>query len=174
MRSDRLSLAIGFLRSRRALWLGLVLAVLLPVWARAADTSAWFTVSDVDREAAYLRAHPGLADAEPDLGHFKALRFPAVQILAPSSTGGAVVSPVRVELSFSTTPGAKVLPSSFRILYGFLRLDITEKVLRHAQLTEKGLIAERAEIPSGNHRLFLVLEDDHQNHSETELRFEVQ
>ena len=41
-----------------------------------------------------------------------------------------------------------------------LKLDITETLRKHAQLSEKGMLAEGAGMPAGTHRLFIQVADD--------------
>ncbi len=47
-------------------------------------------------------------------------------------------------------PDAPKPPPAFRASYGFLRIDITGRLLRRARLSAQGLSAEDVDIPSGS------------------------
>lgn len=107
-------------------------------------------------------------------GRRRSLEFPVITVVAPPLDGGDLVAPFRVELAFSTTSDAKVMPSSLRVRYGFLLLDITDRVLQGATaLTADRLLIERARIPSGSHRLVVTLADDKGHSSQREMRIRV-
>jgi hypothetical protein len=85
---------------------------------------------------------------------------PAIEIVRPDSSQ-VVRSPVDIELRFSAAPGAHVVPTTFRVCYlGLLAVDITDRLVGHSALSDTGLQAFGATLPSGNHHLRLVLADD--------------
>ena len=96
----------------------------------------------------------------------------AIRVLAPSAQG-TVSPPLRIEVVFEPLPGAKVVPSSFRVLYGVLKLDLTERLRRFATISENGVVVDRAVVPEGLHRLVLQVADDRGNVAEQEVRFRV-
>jgi len=49
---------------------------------------------------------------------------------------------------------------AFRVLYGLLKIDLTERLQRQARLSERGLVVEAARMPQGTHRLLLRVADD--------------
>lgn len=95
-----------------------------------------------------------------------------IRVLAPVSQG-AVPAPLRIELAFEPLPGARVVPASFRILYGVLKIDLTDRLRRFATITESGVVVDQAVVPEGVHRLFVQVGDDKGNVAEQELRLRV-
>lgn len=98
---------------------------------------------------------------------------PFIKIISPSPDSQAIASPIRIELAFQTSADAHVIPDSFKVLYGLLKIDITAKIRPYAKVTESGLVAENAALPSGNHRLFLEISDSAGRMAVRELRFTV-
>jgi len=96
----------------------------------------------------------------------------AIRVLAPTGSQ-AVSAPLRIELAFVPLPGTRVLPATFRILYGVLKLDLTERLRRFATITEAGVVVDQAVVPDGMHRLFVQVGDDKGNIAEQELRLRV-
>lgn len=98
---------------------------------------------------------------------------PVIEVLAPAAAAEAVSAPVRIELAFKPAPGARIVPATFRVLYGQLKLDLTERLRPHATITEQGVVVDRAQVPAGQHRLILQVADDQGNAAEQELRLRV-
>jgi len=96
----------------------------------------------------------------------------AIRVLAPTPQV-AVTAPLRIELAFDTPPGARVVPSSFRVLYGVLKIDLTDRLRRFSTISERGVVVDQAMVPDGLHRLFLQVADDKGNVAEQELRLRV-
>lgn len=98
---------------------------------------------------------------------------PAIRVVTPDAPGATVPAPLRIELAFSPLPGTRIVPSSFRVLYGVLKIDLTERLRAHATITETGVLVEQAQVPEGQHRLLVQVADDQGNVAEQELRFRV-
>lgn len=98
---------------------------------------------------------------------------PGIRVLSPSAAGAVVAAPLRIEVAFTPTPGTRIVPSSFRVLYGLLKIDLTERLRKHATVTESGVVVDRAVVPDGQHRLILQVADDQGNTAEQELRIRV-
>ena len=98
---------------------------------------------------------------------------PAIRVVTPSANGHGVVAPVRIEVAFKPAPGARIVPSSFRVLYGLLKIDLTDRLKKHATVSESGVVVEQARVPAGQHRLILQVADDQGNTAEQELRLRV-
>jgi hypothetical protein len=99
---------------------------------------------------------------------------PAIQVIAPQTVGDAAVQmPLRLEFGFTPAPGARIVPGSFRLLYGMLRIDLTERLRPHATVSERGVLVEKALMPPGNHRMWVQVGDDQGNLGEQELRFRI-
>ena len=96
----------------------------------------------------------------------------AIRVVSPV-TQGTVAAPMRIELVFEAAPGVKVVPSTFRVLYGVLKIDLTERLRRFATIDERGVLVEKATVPDGSHRLLLTVADDQGNVAEQELRVRV-
>lgn len=98
---------------------------------------------------------------------------PAIRVVTPNAPGTPVPAPLRIELQFSPAPGARIVPASFRILYGVLKIDLTERLRKHATISETGVVVDQAQVPDGQHRLIVTVADDQGNTAEQELRFRV-
>lgn len=98
---------------------------------------------------------------------------PAIDVVSLQA-GPVGVNPLRIHLAFVASGHAHIVPASFHVYYGFFRIDITEQVLKRAQLTEDGLVAESSAVPEGNHRLFVQIADDRGRVREEEIRFRVE
>jgi hypothetical protein len=98
---------------------------------------------------------------------------PGIKVVAPVAAGVPVAAPLRIEVAFTPTPGTRIVPGSFRVLYGLLKIDLTERLRQHATVTENGVVVDRANVPDGQHRLFLQVADDKGNTAEQELRIRV-
>lgn len=96
----------------------------------------------------------------PASGPLPPRQAPGIEVLAPAADGRAVASPLRLQVAFLPPADARIVPGSFRILYGLLKLDVTERLQRHARLSESGVVVEQAQVPQGTHRLFVLVADD--------------
>jgi hypothetical protein len=120
-------------------------------------------------------AYQGLQgfDEEPML-RAKALA-PVIDILKPQPGADMKVkAPFAIEVQFKGQPDSGIVPASFRVLYGGLKIDITNRITKFVKVSEQGFNLENAQIPVGKHRLTLQIQDDKQRLAERELRFEVE
>jgi hypothetical protein len=78
----------------------------------------------------------------------------------PARTEQAPEGGVPIQLIFRAAPGAHILPGTFKVLYGFWKVDITSEILRHAHPSGEGLTVDDGAIPPGEHRLLLQVRDD--------------
>ena len=155
---------------RRALVLFLP-AVLL-VRPAGADALILVSAAEYERELAHQRSLPADVLNEPPLVTRSV--YPAIRIVSPRSGAEGVKAPLRLELAFDSGPSARIVPDSFRVLYGMLKLDITERIRRHAEVTERGVVAENAALPAGSHRMYMQVADDRGRFVEREFRFRVE
>ncbi len=72
------------------------------------------------------------------------------------------------------TAPATINAESLRILYGALRINITDRVKRAARLTADSISAEGATLPAGTHRLFIDIADSAGRAAEKEVSFTVE
>lgn len=100
---------------------------------------------------------------------------PRIEVLRPDlqHADSPLSSPLPVEVRFYASGDARIVSDSFRAYYGFFKLDVTERLLAHATVTDTGIRVEDAELPSGSHRLLLRIEDDAARVGEREIRFVV-
>ncbi len=144
----------------------------------AADSRAQgfelITAAEAQDEAAAEAAAPsvprsrGLPVIKPDQ--------PAIRVVTPTTaatTSGTVPAPLRIEVAFKPAPGRRIVPSTFRVLYGLLKIDLTDRFKQHATVTETGVVVDQAQVPAGQHRLFMTVADDKGNTAEQELRIRV-
>lgn len=98
---------------------------------------------------------------------------PSITIVSPRSTVRPISTPVRIEVAFETSPGARIVPDTFKVLYGLLKIDVTSKIRPYAVVSEHGLLAEKAVLPPGTHRLLLQISDSAGRTAESEVRFSI-
>lgn len=98
---------------------------------------------------------------------------PSITLSAPQLKDGFVDTPIRIVLSFQNLPDSEIDPASFRAYYGMLKLDVTQRLLKHVSINKYGMNADNIAIPSGSHRLFLRITDTKMRTGETEFQFKV-
>ena len=153
-----------------ALCLALLLAALQ---SQAADEPfELITAAEAQQEAKAEAAAP----AEPRTRSLPIPKpgQPAIRVVTPNTPGSSTVpAPVRIEVSFKPAPGTRIVPSTFRVLYGLMKIDLTDRLKKHTTVTETGVIVDQAQVPAGQHRLILQVADDQGNTAEQELRLRV-
>src|SRR5579863_2291329 len=104
-----------------------------------------------------LRSRPG-ATFVSKAADFNA---PTITVSKPD-TQGPIRPPVDIDVQFTPAAGATVNVGSLKILYGFLKLDITQRILQApgVQVSAGGLRAAGAKLPSGSHKLFIEVADN--------------
>jgi hypothetical protein len=150
-----------------------VLALLLAAGHSRAEGFDLITAAEAQQEAkAEAEAPP---EIRPRLAPVPRKDQPAISVVSPTVATGAngVAAPVRIEVAFKAAPGTRIVPSTFRVLYGLLKIDLTDRMRKHATVTESGVVVERAQVPDGQHRLILQVADDQGNTAEQELRIRV-
>ena len=121
-------------------------------------------------------AEAAAARSAPEAPATRSLRMPdapRINVLTPDLTG-PVSSPTRIQLKFEPTAPAAILPESFRVRYGTLRLDITARITAVSKVSPEGLDVAEAALPKGSHRLFLEIQDSQGRTGERLLQFVVQ
>ncbi len=148
----------------RRRWLHRVLAgsLALPWAARAWAATPSFTLVTEDEAQREARATVAASAPPRSRGVPQAPApgaAPAIDVVAPAGEA-TVSSPLRLEANFRPAPGARIVPDSFRVLYGVLKIDLTERLQRQGRLNERGVLVEGALMPQGTHRLLLRVADD--------------
>jgi hypothetical protein len=123
-------------------------------------------------EAAEYKGQAGFD--EPPMLRMRAV-VPLIEILKPEPVADLKVTPpFAIQVQFRGQPDAEILPETFKVLYGALKLDITSRITKYVKVTADGFNLENAKIPPGKHRLTLQVEDSKQRVAERELRVEVE
>ena len=119
-------------------------------------------------------------DFEGEKGYYEPLplrprsMLPSIDILKPVPAADLKVkAPFPISVQFRAQDAA-IVPGSFRVYYGALKVDITERITKYVQVTPEGFTLEQAKIPVGKHRLTLHVADEKQRVAERELRVEVE
>jgi hypothetical protein len=68
-------------------------------------------------------------------------------------------NPMTFDVQFTAAPGATINPSTFQARYGWLGINITSRLLAHANWTPSGLFAADVDVPTGNHRISISIAD---------------
>ena len=83
---------------------------------------------------------------------------PQIEIVHPR-LDTPVVSPTAIQLMFVPAASSVVRPETFKVLYGRLRIDITQRLINAAKVTAEGISVKEASLPKGSHRLLISIED---------------
>ena len=83
---------------------------------------------------------------------------PKIEVTAPNLTA-PLTSPMPIQVNFAATSPATVKPETFKVLYGAFQIDVTQRLLSAAKVTAQGMNVQEASLPSGKHKLHLLVED---------------
>ena len=123
-------------------------------------------------EALEFRGEDGFR--EPPAKRLRAA-MPLIDILKPEPVADLKVkAPFAIAVQFVGLTDAPIDPSSFKVLYGSFKIDITSRITKFVKVTKEGFSMENANIPAGKHRLTLQVQDERQRLAERELRLEVE
>ncbi len=86
---------------------------------------------------------------------------PTITVIKPDRSA-PIQPPVDIDVHFKAAQGASVNIASLKIMYGFLKLDITKRILNApgVQVSAAGLQASGAQLPSGSHKLAIEVADN--------------
>ena len=100
---------------------------------------------------------------------------PLIDILKPVPvTDFKVKAPFSIAVQFKNLSDAAIDPSTFKVMYGTFKVDITNRLTKFVKVTKEGFTLDNAQIPAGKHRLILQVQDDKQRVAERELKVEVE
>lgn len=99
---------------------------------------------------------------------------PKIKVISPDLLKDVFTAPLPIELKFVSAGDAEIDPASFRASYGFMRIDITNRITQSIKVTKSGFLVAEAAIPKGSHRLIMQVSDTKGRVGEIELRFIVQ
>mgnify|MGYP001544886671 CR=1 FL=1 len=97
---------------------------------------------------------------------------PKIEIVEPRGKDTIEV-PIKIYIRFIAEDGASIVVDTIRILYGWLGIDITERIREHAVITAKGIKADNAELPEGSHRITIKVADTKDRKAESTFRIRV-
>lgn len=86
---------------------------------------------------------------------------PTIAVVKPDRSA-PIKPPVDIDVRFTAAQGANVNISTLKILYGFLKLDITQRILKApgVQVSPGELKASGAQLPPGSHKLLIEVADN--------------
>ncbi len=97
---------------------------------------------------------------------------PQIIINTPTLTQG-LQAPIAIDIEFKAFEGTQIDPSSLKVLYGWLSLDITDRIKQHAEITLSGLTANNVSLPTGEHTITIEISDSKKRMTQKEVTFEV-
>jgi hypothetical protein len=97
---------------------------------------------------------------------------PQIEVLHPK-LDAPVASPTTIQLMFVPSASSMVRPETFKVLYGRLRIDITQRLVNAAKVTSEGINVKEASLPKGTHRLLMSVEDLQGRQGSKSLDFEI-
>jgi len=101
--------------------------------------------------------------------------MPQIDILKPDAVADMKVkAPFPISVLFKGQSDAPIDPSTFKVLYGTFKIDITSRITKFVKVTKEGFALESAQIPAGKHRMTMQVMDEKQRVAERELRVEVE
>lgn len=83
---------------------------------------------------------------------------PSIEVVEPD-LNKPIKSPFDIRIVFHVQSDASIDPSTFHARYGWLGVDITDRLVGHAKINASGISARGAEIPAGKYRLSLQIAD---------------
>ena len=99
---------------------------------------------------------------------------PQIRIAAPT-LGKTLTPPFDIELVFVPTGSTPIRPDTFRVCYmGMLAMDITKRITDRAPVSAKGLHLSGAKLPHGQHRLVMLIADEHGRLARREAVFDIE
>ena len=145
-------------------------AMLTAAMALAADKGFELLSQREYQSELEARARPGALQVTRSAD----LNAPGISVVRPDR-GGPIEPPVDIDLRFRPAEGATVNVSSLKIRYGFLGLDITQRILAApgVQVSAAGLRASGARLPSGSHKLLIEIADNYGRTGRQPLEFTV-
>lgn len=97
---------------------------------------------------------------------------PLIEVVEPKDLSHIVV-PVNINIRFIPQENGKIDINTLRILYGWLELDITNRVRKYCEVTASGIRADKARLPPGSHRLTVKVADTNGRVGSTEVFYRV-
>jgi hypothetical protein len=140
-------------------WPAVAAAALLAGMATGTALAAGFSLLSAEEYQSELKARA--APGASFVARAADLNAPTITVVMPNPRE-PIQPPVNIDIRFAAAEGATVNVSSLRILYGFLKLDVTRRILDApgVQVSAAGLKANGAQLPSGSHKLIIEIADN--------------
>ncbi len=84
-----------------------------------------------------------------------------------------IASPTNIKLSFKASKGSTIDVDSLQFLYGWLGLDITDRIKKNATISASALSAKNVTLPSGDHVITVKISDNEGRTKEKEIEFSI-
>lgn len=97
---------------------------------------------------------------------------PNISVNMPVMTS-ELYSPIQIDVRFGASEDAKIEVESLEVLYGWLNLDITDRIKQHAKISNDGIVAKNIKLPTGKHNLTIKIMDTKERSTEMKVSFEV-
>jgi len=81
---------------------------------------------------------------------------PLIQLLRPDISR-PISNPTTIEVQFSAGSGPAIDMRTFKATYGWLGINITNRLLAHARMTPNTLLAKNVDLPLGQHSVTLSI-----------------
>lgn len=133
-------------------------SLLGPALCRAED--ALITEAESRAEQAVLSRSILVAKGMPQPG------APTIEVVEPADPQNIGVTPFAVRVHFTTEGGATLVPASLQVYYGAFGINITDRLLKRATFDQNELRIDRADVPSGKHRLLMKVQDSNNRSNE--------
>jgi len=102
------------------------------------------------------------------------LNAPVIELVTPDNLANPIKNPFLMEITFVPKSGSIVDFSTFKAFYGAFKIDITDRLMKQATRTEKGLKLDNVSVPSGYHSITLMVKDKDQHTVEKQIKFRVE
>jgi len=95
---------------------------------------------------------------------------PDIMLIRPAALHD-IASPTDIELRFRAKDEAHVELRTLRVLYGMFGVNITPRILKHATITDSGIVAKEANLPVGSHQITIEIADNRNRVARESFRF---
>ena len=140
------------MRTNKRLAIAILASMLLDLPAVQATGAEWQLVTPA--EDARDDAAPHVPQTPPAVSG-----APVITVKQPD-VSHPLHNPMTFDIQFSPAQGATINRSTLRVKYGWLGIDVTQRLLGHATWTASGLFAADADVPTGNHRIRVSIADN--------------
>lgn len=141
-------------------------AFLFSVGMTLCSASHAFELISADEAAQNARMPEGYA-----VRRAAAAEPPRILVERPASRD--LKNPIDIDIRFIPEAGTQVDPDSLKILYGWMGIDITDRIRPKATITARGIVANGAELPAGSHTLTIEVTDSKRRVGRAELNFSI-